>query len=318
MADKSETYRILPLSYGDSQTPNQVAQLNANFFGTSSSPNWVERSNHMLPNFYSKDRVKLLFPSELKDFATSPLRLGMLCYIWKLWEEHDRPTETDVKLFERLVEKFYDLQQPKFLINKRQRRELELVLGKLALWAFDQPISRSLIRLDQIPESLVQTLGYVDEPGSLLHLALELCLLVTVGQAAENPNERVYAFFHPTFQEYFAAITIPNRHFFLPRDHIALARAGKIQLDEFEHYRFLNVRWFKVILLWLEREDVASYEKLNYLFSLADISDKLSDSDNEYLRKFMGTISAITWNQNQDLLSECFQSAEQAEQKDKT
>jgi predicted NACHT family NTPase len=38
--------------------------------------------------------------------------------------------------------------------------------------------------------------------------AIELGWLNEVGVAEENPDEQVYAFFHPSFQEYFAALAI--------------------------------------------------------------------------------------------------------------
>jgi predicted NACHT family NTPase len=152
LADKIETYYILPLSYGDSQTPNQVAQLSANFFRA--SPNFAEKIDYMLCEYYSSSRVKTSSYNDLKDFVTNPLRLVMLCYTWKLWEENDGLLGTKAKLFKGFVEQFYDLQQPKYSTSIRQRRKLNQALGQLAQWAFEQPTHKHYSGLTKFLKAL--------------------------------------------------------------------------------------------------------------------------------------------------------------------
>lgn len=285
LADKVETYYILPLSYGDSQTPNQVAQLSANFFRD--YPNLDKDLQGMLGEFCSIFREQTFVSNDLKDFVRNPLRLVMLCYTWKL---QDGLPETKAELFKGFVEQFYNLQQPKFSTNTLQQDKLNSALGKLAQWAIEQPTSPELIRLDQIPKSLVQTLGYVDDAGSLLHLALELGWLIPVGLAAENPNKIVYAFFHPTFQKYFAANAIDDWDFFLPREHIDPSLSDEINPAQFKHYRFLNPRWKEVVLFWLEREDVPLGEKAGFIGSVLNLAAKIMVSEDLDKAKKLKTI----------------------------
>jgi predicted NACHT family NTPase len=48
-----------------------------------------------------------------------------------------------------------------------------------------------------------------------IQLALNVGWLNQVGVDAKNPHQPVYAFFHPTFQEYFAALAINDWKDFL-------------------------------------------------------------------------------------------------------
>ena len=64
-----------------------------------------------------------------------------------------------------------------------------------------------------------------------------------------NPEEKVYAFFHPTFQEYFAATAIEKYDFLLPASH-------KDKPVKDESYPIFEPQWKEVILLWLGRSDV--------------------------------------------------------------
>ena len=81
-----------------------------------------------------------------------------------------------------------------------QRRSLEEYL--LHKWLFR-------LRHRQVCEAL----GEPDTP--LFRLAMQLGWLNQVGVAVEDPFEKVYAFYHPTFEEYFAALAIDDWHFFL-------------------------------------------------------------------------------------------------------
>jgi predicted NACHT family NTPase len=91
-----------------------------------------------------------------------------------------------------------------------------------------------------------------------------------VGIAAESSSrEKVYAFFHPTFEEYFAACAIEDWDFFLPRNHINKPVEGK-------EYRIFESQWKEVILLWLGRENITKEEKEEFITALIDFEDGCS------------------------------------------
>ncbi len=84
-----------------------------------------------------------------------------------------------------------------------------------------------------------------------MHLALNLGWLNTVGIDAINPRQPVYAFFHPTFQEYFAARSIDDWDFFLPREH---EDKPVENLEANKRYRIFEPQWKEVFLLWLGQD----------------------------------------------------------------
>ncbi|MDC0838298.1 HEAT repeat domain-containing protein, partial [Limnoraphis robusta] len=88
-----------------------------------------------------------------------------------------------------------------------------------------------------------------------------------VGVAEENPREKVYGFYHATFQEYLAALAVEDWDYFLPKDHVDCPVEGK-------RYRIFEPQWKQVILLWLGRWDVAANDKLEFVIKLATFNDK--------------------------------------------
>ncbi|MGB7443981.1 MAG: hypothetical protein WA919_23195 [Coleofasciculaceae cyanobacterium] len=90
----------------------------------------------------------------------------------------------------------------KLYIPEEKRLLLERALGELAKNAIDREDFRFRLR-----ETFVrQELDKFD--SSLFSLVCELGWINKLGSAVENPDEPVYAFLHPTFQEYFAALAI--------------------------------------------------------------------------------------------------------------
>jgi hypothetical protein len=85
----------------------------------------------------------------------------------------------------------------------------------------------------------------------------------------DEHKQKVYAFFHPTFQEYFAACAIDNWDYFLPREHIdrpVLCQGASVP------YRVFEQEWRQVILLWMGRTDEVVTDELKEKFI-----DKLTD-----------------------------------------
>lgn len=248
LADNFEIYHTLDFSYGDSTTPDRVGEFIAKWFNK--QPDLGQQLRQALDE-PGKERIK--------DLVKNPLRLALLCSTWNLWRDRDGLPDTKAKLYQGFVEKFYDWKGKEFPTNYTQRVKLNRALGELAKLAIDQTESRFRLK-----HSLVcQVLGQPDE--ELFGLALTLGWLNEVGLAAESPDERVYAFWHPTFEEYFAALAIGDRNFFL--NHVPENPKQGI-------YRIFEKQWKEVILLWLGRgEERLREQKEEFINALVNFED---------------------------------------------
>jgi predicted NACHT family NTPase len=168
-----------------------------------------EQVNDFIARFFINNHERyLLLQGELnksgkeriRDLIKNPLRLTLLCYAWQRRE--GALPETKAGLYEWFVDTFYEWKSEYFPTTSSQREELNHALGELAKAAIYQPSNRFRLSREQV----VKHLGEIDQP--LGKLALDIGWLNIVGVAEENPDEEVYAFFHPSFQEYFAALVI--------------------------------------------------------------------------------------------------------------
>ncbi|BAZ23914.1 hypothetical protein NIES4073_48050 [Kalymmatonema gypsitolerans NIES-4073] len=174
------------------------------------------------------------------------------------WQSSDkRLPDTKAGLYQQFVETFYIWKENRF----QQQEELNAALGRLAKRAIDSEMFRFRLRHKFVREEL----GDPKQRGSLFWWALQLGWLNEIGLAAESvTKEKVYAFYHPTFQEYFAALAIADWHFFL--NHVP---DNPVQGT----YRIFEPQWKEVILLWLGREDVAKEEKEDFIQALVEFED---------------------------------------------
>ncbi|MBD3561495.1 HEAT repeat domain-containing protein, partial [Planktothrix sp. FACHB-1355] len=191
----------------------------------------------------------------IDDAAKNPLRLALLCHIWQ-FGAGELPN-TKAGLYEQFVEGIYEWKQERFPTTKQQRQALTQSLGKLALEAINAKESRFRLRHSFVEKVL-------GNQYQQFQLALDLGWLNHVGVTAEHPHEEVYAFFHPTFQEYFAAQAIPNWRYFL--NHIP-------RNPSMGAYRIFEPQWREVILLWLGREEVAKEQKEELIAALLEFED---------------------------------------------
>lgn len=148
----------------------------------------------------------------IRDMVKNPLRLTLLCYSWQL-KQGELP-ETKAGLYEWFVEAFYKWNKGKAKIelSRSWEDQLNRALGELAKLAIDGETSRF-----RLTKTFIENV-FREFDIDLFDLALKLNWLNEIGVAAEDPLETVYAFYHPSFQEYFAALAIDDWDFFVPRE----------------------------------------------------------------------------------------------------
>jgi hypothetical protein len=228
------TYRNLSLSYGYAQPQNQVRKFILHWF--------KDR-----PNLGDNLAIELAQPQyqRLRDAVKNPLRLALLCRSWVLTQ--GKLPSTKSSLYHQFTETIYEWKQDYFPTTLAQRQQLNRALSKLALSAIE--IDRIRFRL---PHDFVLE---VVEPD-LLELALQLGWLNRVGISATT-GTKIYAFYHPTFQEYFAAQAIADwRYFFQTKDLVTTP--------------IFSPYWRETILFWFGRSDVSIADKEACIAALLD------------------------------------------------
>ncbi|MHC5729612.1 MAG: AAA family ATPase, partial [Nostoc sp.] len=145
-------------------------------------------------------------------------------------------------------------------------------LGKLALAGINSDLKFRLKR----------SLAVGEMGEKLFKLAYDLGWLNQVDRDAVN-DEDVYAFFHPNFQEYFAALIIDDWNYFL--NHVPNNPEEGI-------YRIFEPQWKEVMLLWIGRKDIKIEQKESFLSTLIDLSD---NCDYLYYKKpdFFGALLIV-------------------------
>jgi HEAT repeat protein/GTPase SAR1 family protein len=197
----------------------------------------------------------------IKDLVRNPLRLTLLCSTWHLRE--GKLPDTKAELYQQFVEEVYrwqDKEKEVSTITPEEREQLNAKLKELAVAAIDNETNRFCLRHKFVED--------VFGDSSLFQLALKVPWLNQVAVDAKNPYQPVYAFFHPTFQEYFAALASDDWDFFLPRAH-----DNHNPKPVSERYRIFEPQWKEVILLWLGREDVAREQKEEFIWALMNFDD---------------------------------------------
>jgi hypothetical protein len=193
----------------------------------------------------------------LRDAIENPLRLALLCRYRSL-ASGDLPT-TKANLYHQFTDTIYEWKQDCFPTSLSQRLELNAALAKLAL----RGMQRSDLRFRLNHQFVLANIS-----PTLLELALQIGWLNRVGIASHS-GEQIYAFYHPTFQEYFAAQAIDNWEFFLS------SSLG----DNSERYGeqtapiFTN-HWRETILFWCGRSDISNATKSAFIDALINFPDR--------------------------------------------
>ncbi|MEH2329460.1 HEAT repeat domain-containing protein [Nostoc sp.] len=241
--DDFDTYRTLDFSY-----PEQVERFIAKWF--TATPEIGEQLCSALKES-GKERIR--------DLVKNPLRLTLLCLNWQSGE--GKLPDTQAGLYQQFVDDFNKWKKEEFTTTSEQRQQLNVKLGELAKEAIDKQATRFRLRQDFVS----QFLGDADDANSLLKLALNRGWLNCVG--IDTNRKPVYAFFHASFQEYFAAIAINDWDFFLPREH-------KNQPVKDHKYRIFEPQWKQTILLWLGREEEnLKQQKQQFIEALLNFQD---------------------------------------------
>ncbi|MBC7972850.1 MAG: HEAT repeat domain-containing protein [Verrucomicrobia bacterium] len=212
---------------------------------------FIDRWFQNQPQLGDRLRQELNNPQRkrIKDAAKNPLRLALLCRSWSLTQGSLPSTKS--LLYQQFVETIYTWKQDRFPTTLAQRHQLNRALGQVALRAFLQPEIRF-----RLLDSFAQ-MAFGDSI-ELMSLALQLGWLNQVG-ISTTTGEKVYAFYHPTFQEYFAAQAIAEWQIFF---------------DPSRDYLIFNANWREVILLWLGRPDISTASKEAFLQTLINFEDQ--------------------------------------------
>lgn len=272
LTQKFDIYRTLEFNY-----PEQVHQFINNWFVGQDE----YRARELQVKLEEENRERL------RNLVKNPLRLALLCRIWQ--QGLGTLPETKAGFYKLLVESHYNWKNDvneKFEIQESSERfnNLNTALGNLAKDAINNNEFQFKLR----EEFIRQYLGNPGETDSLFCWALRLGLLLHIGYPIEgerNLHEKVYAFLHPTFQEYFAATAISDYDFFLPSEHKDKPVKGK-------PYRIFESQWKEVILLWLGRTDVKDKEKENFIQHLVKFKDGIGKF--YYYRAYFLAAAGIT------------------------
>ncbi|MBD2664812.1 hypothetical protein B6N60_04084 [Richelia sinica FACHB-800] len=192
--------------------------------------------------------------SRIFDLVKNPLRLAMLCQSW-YFLQGELP-ETKANLYQRFVNETYEWKKGEFGTTAVQRQQLNQALGNLALRMIDEQIS--------LKESVIKDVMSLEE----FELAERLGWLNEIYRD-QKTDEKVYAFFHLSFAEYFAACVIDDWDYFLPKNHVDKPVEGK-------KYRIFDNEWNEICLLWMGRGNIDD-NKEEFIQSLVNFADGVND-----------------------------------------
>ena len=185
-----ETYQILGFE------SNQIDKLIDRWFKNTDIEVGKQLREKLTPSPENQDKLNPKW-RRLKDAIKNPLRLTILFYICR---RNGSLPELDAEFYRQFIEIFYQWKKERFSEIQDKRQELENALKKLALEGVKQ---NQFI----LPHSLVEN---TINDKSLFQLSLQLGLLNQVGIIEKSLNEKIYSFWHPAFQEYFAALEIDS------------------------------------------------------------------------------------------------------------
>ena len=241
-----DIYRTLDFSY-----PDQVETFIVRWF--SAIPEEGRERGQSLCTALKETGKK-----RIQNLVKNPLRLTLLCLNWQL--RKGKLPDTKAEFYQQYIGEFYQWKQDKLDIKLNKIERLNIKLAELAKEAIDK--EDICFRLQH--KLVSRFLGEENHKESLLNLALNLGWLNNIGITLDR--KPIYAFYHATFQEYFAALAIKEWHFSL--NHFP---------DNPNHcnasYRIFEPQWKEVILLWLGRKDISKEDKEEFIEALVNFKD---------------------------------------------
>lgn len=248
--------------------PPQIKEFLQQWFSQSQKP---ERGQALQQKLNEPQRERI------RELVRNPLRLSLLCEVFYINPNAELP-QTKAGLYEIFVRYFYEWKLEQHPTKEPQREKLNQALGKLAISGLDNENGLHRFRLPE--KAARKVMG-----NKQFDLAEKLGWLNIVDQDADRP-QAVYAFFHPTFQEYFAALAIDDWQYFLNHTPHNPSEGA---------YRVFDSRWKETILLWFGIEqDNAIKQKESLIDELFDFRDNLDSLVIYNYRALMFAGSAIS------------------------